>query len=69
MPASMVQIFNGLFVVALAVPFSILWDNLRAKDKEPISPVKLALGLLIIAVSFFMIATQVKDLGTQVYCS
>lgn len=65
MPASMVQIFNGLFVVALAVPFSMLWDKLRANDKEPISPVKLALGLLLIAVSFFMIATQVKDLGTS----
>ena len=65
MPASMVQIFNGLFVVALAVPFSMLWDKLRANDKEPISPVKLALGLLLIAVSFYMIATQVKDLGTS----
>jgi POT family proton-dependent oligopeptide transporter len=65
MPASMVQIFNGLFVVALAVPFSMLWDKLRANDKEPISPVKLALGLLLIAVSFFMIATQVKDLGSS----
>jgi len=65
MPASMVQIFNGLFVVALAVPFSMLWDKLRAKDKEPISPVKLAFGLLIIAVSFFMIANQVKDLGNS----
>ena len=65
MPASMVQIFNGLFVVALAVPFSMLWDKLRANDKEPISPVKLALGLLIITVSFFMIATQVKDLGNS----
>lgn len=65
MPASMVQIFNGLFVVALAVPFSMLWDKLRANDKEPISPVKLALGLLLITVSFFMIATQVKDLGNS----
>jgi POT family proton-dependent oligopeptide transporter len=65
MPASMVQIFNGLFVVALAVPFSMLWDKLRANDKEPISPVKLALGLLLITVSFFMIATQVKDLGSS----
>ncbi|TRX37090.1 peptide MFS transporter [Flavobacterium restrictum] len=65
MPASMVQIFNGLFVVALAIPFSILWDKLRANDKEPISPVKLAFGLLLITVSFFMIANQVKDLGNS----
>lgn len=65
MPPSMVQIFNGLFVVVMAVPFSILWDFLRAKDKEPISPVKLAAGLVIISVSFFMIATQVSFLGTS----
>jgi len=65
MPPSMVQIFNGLFVVVLAVPFSVLWDYLRAKSKEPISPVKLAIGLVLITVSFFMIATQVSYIGTS----
>jgi len=65
MPPSMVQIFNGLFVVILAVPFSILWDTLRAKEKEPISPVKLAVGLVVISISFFMIATQVSYIGTS----
>nr|WP_315199699.1 peptide MFS transporter [uncultured Flavobacterium sp.] len=65
MPPSMVQIFNGLFVVLLAVPFSVLWDTLRAKGKEPISPVKLAAGLVIISLSFFMIATQVSYIGTS----
>ena len=65
MPPSMVQIFNGLFVVIMAVPFSILWDTLRAKDREPISPVKLAAGLVIISISFFMIATQVSYIGTS----
>ncbi len=65
MPPSMVQIFNGLFVVIMAVPFSILWDSLRANDKEPISPVKLAAGLVIISISFFMIATQVSYIGTS----
>ncbi|WP_369013510.1 peptide MFS transporter [Flavobacterium anhuiense] len=65
MPPSMVQIFNGMFVVVLAVPFSVLWDTLRAKGKEPISPVKLAAGLVIISISFFMIATQVSYIGTS----
>ncbi len=65
MPASMVQIFNGLFVVAFAVPFSMLWDKLRAKGKEPISPMKQAIGLLLIAVSYFIIAYNVKDLGNN----
>ncbi|MBB4807880.1 POT family proton-dependent oligopeptide transporter [Chryseobacterium defluvii] len=65
MPASMVQIFNGLFVVILAVPFSLMWDNLRAKGKEPISPFKQALGLALIALSYFIIAYNVKDLGNS----
>ncbi len=64
-PPSMVQIFNGLFVVILAVPFSLLWDKLRAKGKEPISPMKQAFGLMLIAVSYFIIAYNVKDLGNS----
>ncbi|SMC71817.1 peptide MFS transporter [Moheibacter sediminis] len=63
MPPSMVQIFNGLFVVVLAIPFSILWDKLRAKGKEPISPFKQAIGLALMAVSYFIIAYNVQDLG------
>ena len=63
MPASMVQIFNGLFVVIFAFPFSVLWDKLRAKNSEPLSTVKQSIGLLLIAVSYFIIAHNVKDLG------
>ncbi|HNP31868.1 MAG TPA: peptide MFS transporter [Flavobacterium sp.] len=65
MPPSMVQIFNGLFVVALAVPFSMLWDKMRAAGKEPVSTFKQAMGLLLIALSYFIIANNVKDLGTS----
>ncbi|HLA54472.1 MAG TPA: peptide MFS transporter [Flavobacterium sp.] len=65
MPPSMVQIFNGLFVVIFAVPFSILWDKLRAKNREPISPMKQSFGLALIAVSYFIIAYNVKDLGND----
>ncbi len=65
MPPSMVQIFNGLFVVAFAIPFSMLWDYLRGKGKEPISPVKQAMGLALIALSYFIIAHNVKDLGNS----
>jgi POT family proton-dependent oligopeptide transporter len=65
MPASMVQIFNGLFVVLFAVPFSMLWDKLRAKGREPISPVKQAIGLALMALAYFIIANNVKDLGNN----
>jgi proton-dependent oligopeptide transporter, POT family len=65
MPPSMVQIFNGLFVVIFAVPFSILWDKLRDKGREPISPMKQSFGLALIALSYFIIAHNVKDLGNE----
>ena len=65
MPPSMVQIFNGLFVVAFAFPFSLLWDKLRANGKEPISTVKQSFGLALIALSYFIIAHNVKDLGNS----
>ena len=65
MPPSMVQIFNGIFVVVFAIPFSILWDKLRASGKEPISPFKQAIGLALIALSYFIIANNVKDLGNS----
>ena len=63
MPPSMVQIFNGIFVVMFAFPFSVLWDKLRARNAEPLSTVKQSIGLLMIALSYFMIAHAVKDLG------
>lgn len=65
MPPSMVQIFNGLFVVIFAVPFSMLWDRLRAKGREPLSPMKQSFGLALISLSYFIIAHNVKDLGNN----
>ncbi len=65
MPPSMVQVFNGVFVFGFALPFSILWDKLRAAGKEPMSPMKQAIGLGLIALSYFIIANNVKDLGNS----
>lgn len=63
MPASMVQSFNGIFVMVFAIPFSIFWVWMNKKRIEPISPVKQAWGLLLIALGYLIIATQVKGLG------
>ncbi|MFM2049322.1 MAG: hypothetical protein RI955_1870 [Bacteroidota bacterium] len=65
MPPSMVQIFNGLFVFSFALPFSMLWDKLRAKGLEPISTMKQAMGLGLISLSYLIIAFNVKDLGNS----
>jgi POT family proton-dependent oligopeptide transporter len=64
MPPSMVQNFNSIFVMIFAIPFSFLWVWMNKKKLEPISPVKQAWGLLLIALGYFIIATQVKGLGT-----
>lgn len=63
MPPSMVQSFNGIFVMIFAIPFSFIWVWMNKKKIEPISPVKQAWGLLLIALGYFIIATQVKGLG------
>lgn len=64
MPPSMVQNFNGIFVMIFAIPFSLLWVWMNKKRLEPISPVKQAWGLLLIALGYLIIALQVKGLGT-----
>lgn len=64
MPPSMVQNFNSAFVIIFALPFSIMWLKLAKRNAEPISPVKQAMGLALIALGYFIIAMQVKDLGT-----
>ncbi len=63
MPPTMVQNFNGIFVMVFAIPFSFLWVWMNKRKLEPISPVKQAWGLLLIALGYFIIATQVKGLG------
>jgi POT family proton-dependent oligopeptide transporter len=65
MPPSMVQIFNGIFVVIFAIPFSMMWSWMQKKNIEPMSTVKQAMGLALIGLGYFIIATQVKDLGTS----
>lgn len=64
MPPSMVQIFNGIFVVIFAIPFSYLWGWMNRRGIEPISTVKQSWGLALIALGYLIIAFQVRDLGT-----
>lgn len=68
MPPSMVQNFNGIFVMIFAIPFSLFWIWMSKKKIEPISPVKQAWGLLLIALGYLIIAMQVKgfDLSSKV---
>lgn len=58
-PASFFQSLNSTFVVILAPIFAFLW--LKMGKKEPSSPMKMALGLFLLALGYLWIAFGVKD--------
>ncbi len=64
LPPSSVQNANSIFIILLALPFSYLWVRLQKIGIDPNSPTKQAVGLLLLAIGYFIIANQVKDLGT-----
>lgn len=64
LPPSSVQNANSIFIILLALPFSYLWVRLQKRGIEPNSPTKQAIGLLLLAIGYLIIANQVKDLGT-----
>jgi len=63
MPPSMVQIFNGIFIIVFALPFSAMWLWLQKRKLEPISTVKQSIGLILIGLGYLIIALRVKGLG------
>jgi proton-dependent oligopeptide transporter, POT family len=65
MPPSLVQNAQSLTLIFLALPFSWLWLKLQKHKMDPISPVKQAIGLAVLALGYFVIALQVKNLGNE----
>ncbi|MGX5818541.1 peptide MFS transporter [Chitinophaga lutea] len=63
MPASFVQNANSIFIIIFAFPMSFLWSWLQTKNAEPISPVKQAIGLALLALGSLIIGLSVKGLG------
>jgi len=66
-PASFFQSLNSIFVVLFAPLFAWLWIKLGRK--EPSAPTKMAIGLLLLALGYFVIATGVKDVGAGIKVS
>ena len=63
MPPSFVQNANSLFIIIFALPFSYMWLWMQRRRMEPISTAKQAIGLLLLATGFLIIAMQVKGIG------
>lgn len=64
LPPSFIQNANSIFIVLFALPFSWLWIKLQRRKLEPISPVKQAIGLLLLAIGYYIIAVQIAKIGT-----
>ncbi len=56
LPTTWFQSLNPLLVITLAPPFAWLWITLARRQLEPSTPVKFALGLLILSSGFAVIA-------------
>lgn len=66
-PASVFQSLNSIFVITFAPVFAWLW--LKLGKYEPSSPTKMAIGLLLLAIGYWWIATGVKNVGSGVKVS
>ena len=67
-PASYFQSANALFIIAFAPLFAVLWTAMGKKGIEPSSPLKMSIGLMLLAISYLVIAFGVKgvDASTKV---
>lgn len=67
-PASYFQSINAVAIVIFAGIFVALWTYLGKKGKEPASPYKQSIGLLLLAIGYLVIAFGVKgvDASTKV---
>jgi POT family proton-dependent oligopeptide transporter len=66
-PPSFFQSLNSLFVVSLAPVVAWIWVKLG--KREPSSPFKMAMGLLLLALGYLWIATGVNGVGAGVKVS
>lgn len=69
MPTSWFQSFNAVFVILLAPLFAQLWLALGAKNREPSSPTKQAIGLLLLSLGYLLIAIGVRGVEPGVKVS
>ena len=54
MPASWFQSVNPFFLITLAPVFGALWIQLSARNLNPRTPIKFALGLILVGVGFYL---------------
>lgn len=56
MNAAQTNSLNGMFIIVLAIPVSLLWAYLSKRNLNPRTPYKFGLGLLLAGLSFYILA-------------
>ncbi len=67
-PASFFQSINPLAIMIFAPIFAGIWTKLGDRGKEPSSPLKMAIGLMLLALGFVLlvIGARLADTGVKV---
>lgn len=65
-PAAWFQSVNPVFIVLLAPLFTVLWNRLAFKDKEPNIPVKMGLGMIMLGLGFILMVGAVMQRGGDI---
>ena len=58
--ASQTNAINPGYIMFLAIPFSLMWVGLAKAQKNPITPIKFALGILQLGLGFLVFAMSAK---------
>lgn len=61
MDAAGTNSINAAFIMILAIPFSLLWTKLTRKNKNPNSPIKFGIGLLLLGLGFVTFAFAANE--------
>ena len=64
-PASLFQSVNPMFILIFASPLSILWMQLAQRKKEPSTPIKFAMGILLLSIGFLLLGIAPRFLSFE----
>ena len=60
--ASQTNSVNSIFIILLAIPFSMLWNYLNTKKLNPNSPLKFGLGLVFLGLGFLVFSASANNM-------
>ncbi|UQA63429.1 peptide MFS transporter [Polyangium aurulentum] len=64
-PTTWFQAVNAIFIVGLGLPFAAMWTALGRRGKDPSSPTKMGLGLLLLGAGFVLMLGAVNQAAAQ----